>query len=235
MKCVKRFFYYDAALLILSLLLVGCSSGMKEESEAVLAESASTLEEPEEINGAEKSSQDEELEDTESLTEREKITTNTPSEAAAEDTSNDDSVATSESVKENRLSKYSSEEIEYARVWLQLGPDQEIDELNVLHIPAGEPLNPDDDTDVSYPEDVIQLSGSRIVDGSVTYSGNGDGTIDVYNVPSRWYGGFPPPDDIDKNEIIEQMENIIENTELVYIEPVTDEKIIDLIEVLSIH
>ncbi|SES18263.1 hypothetical protein SAMN04487944_12241 [Gracilibacillus ureilyticus] len=74
------------------------------------------------------------------------------------------------------LSEYSSEQIEYARVWLQLGPNQEIDELNVWHIEAGEPLNPTDEKSAAYPEDVIQLAGSRLVDGSVTYSGNGDGT-----------------------------------------------------------
>ena len=31
------------------------------------------------------------------------------------------------------------------------------------------------------------------------------------------------------------MENIIENTELVYIEPGMDEEVIDLIELLNIH
>ncbi|API92415.1 hypothetical protein KM914_11270 [Virgibacillus pantothenticus] len=66
--------------------------------------------------------------------------------------------------------------MEYARVWLQLGEIKDVDELNVRHIPAGTPLNPDDETSVNYPEDVIQLAGSRLVDGSVTYSSNGDGT-----------------------------------------------------------
>ncbi|WP_289889940.1 hypothetical protein [Virgibacillus pantothenticus] len=47
--------------------------------------------------------------------------------------------------------------------------------MNVRHIPAGTPLNPDDETSVNYPEDVIQLVGSRLVDGS-TYSSNVDGT-----------------------------------------------------------
>lgn len=57
--------------------------------------------------------------------------------------------------------------------------------MYVRHIPAGEPINHNDDTSANYSEDVIQLSGSRLVDGSVTYSGNGDGTINVYNVPLR--------------------------------------------------
>lgn len=68
---------------------------------------------------------------------------------------------------EEDLSQYSTEQIEYARVWQQLGANQEIDGLYVQQIPEGTPLNP---------EDVIQLAGSCLVDGSVTYSGNGDGT-----------------------------------------------------------
>lgn len=89
--------------------------------------------------------------------------------------------------KENKgnLGQYTSEQIEYARVWSQLGPNQAIDELNVQHIKAGAPINPNDETSILYPEDVIQLSGSRLVDGVVTYSSNGNGTINVYNVPLR--------------------------------------------------
>src|SRR5690606_31259373 len=102
------------------------------------------------------------------------------------DSENTDAEEVNESSSENReeivtdqeekdpLDEYSHEQIEYARVWLQLGPNPDIDELNVLHIPAGTPLNPDDETSANYPEDVIQLAGSRLIDGSVTYSGNGD-------------------------------------------------------------
>ncbi|MBS4196542.1 hypothetical protein [Lederbergia citri] len=125
------------------------------------------------------------------------------------------------------LSHYSSEQIEYARVWLQLGANQQIDGLYARHIPAGTPLNPDDDTSASYPEDVIQLAGSRLVDGSVTYSGNGDGTINVYNVPLRWDGHYPAGE----NFYID----IITNTKLVYVDPGDDEKIVALIKLLSVQ
>lgn len=127
----------------------------------------------------------------------------------------------------NLLSQYSSEQIEYARVWLQLGPNQEIDELNVRKISAGEPINPDDATSANYPEDVIQLAGSRLVDGSVTYSGNGDGTINVYNVPLRWDGNYPAGEDFYKD--------IIENTKQVSIETGNDDKIIALIKLQIVH
>lgn len=126
---------------------------------------------------------------------------------------------------EDALSEYSSEQIEYARVWLQLGPNQEIDDLYVQQIPEGTPLNPDDDTSAAYPEPVIQLAGSRLVDGSVTYSSNGDGTINVYNVPLRWDGEYPTGEEF--------YNDIIENTEVVEIEPGEDEEVIRLIELLE--
>jgi hypothetical protein len=129
--------------------------------------------------------------------------------------------------EEEPLSEYSNEQIEYARVWLQLGPNQEIDHLYVHHIPAGTPLNPDDETSVSYPEDVIQLAGSRLVDGSVTYSGNGDGTINIYNVPLRWDGQYPAGESF--------YTNLIKNTALVYINPSVDEDIVKIIRKQSIN
>lgn len=131
------------------------------------------------------------------------------------------------------LSGYTAKQIEYARVWLLLGPNKEIDELNAHLIPAGTPINPNDDTSANYPEDVIQLAGSRLVDGSVTYSGNGDGTINVYNVPLRWETNVP--DDLDENYMRELTEEIIETTELVYVDPGDDEKIIELIKLLKVH
>ncbi|TWT25456.1 hypothetical protein FQV30_13210 [Planomicrobium sp. CPCC 101110] len=125
------------------------------------------------------------------------------------------------------LSQYSSEEIEYARVWLQLGANQDIDGLYVQPIPAGEPLNPDDETSGTYPEDVIQLAGSRLVDGSITYSGNGDGTINVYNVPLRWDGEYPAGEEF--------YAEIIDNTELVAVDVGGDEEVIRLIKLLNIE
>lgn len=125
------------------------------------------------------------------------------------------------------LSAYSNEQIEYARVWLQLGPNQELDELNVRHIPAGEPLNPDDETSAVYPEAVIQLAGARLVDGSVTYSGNGDGTINIYNVPLRWDGQYPAGEEF--------YQEIIDHRETLYVQVGEDEDVITLIEKLNIQ
>ncbi|MCA1054072.1 hypothetical protein LCM10_03660 [Rossellomorea aquimaris] len=134
---------------------------------------------------------------------------------------------------ENTLSPFTAKQIEYARVWRQLGPNQDIDGLYVRHIPAGTALDTKNGSRTVYPEDVIQLSGSRLVDGSVTYSGNGDGSINIYNVPLRWYGGSPPPEDIDKDKVEEEMEELLENIELVYIKRGDDEEIAQLIGLIE--
>lgn len=134
---------------------------------------------------------------------------------------------------ENQLFKYSSNEIEYARVWLSLGSNQEIDELNVQEIPAGTAINPDDEASAVYPENVLQLTGSRLVDGSVTYSGYGDGTINVYNVPTRWETNTP--EELDESYMQEHTENIIEDTETIYAEPGNDNEVIQLIEIMNLN
>lgn len=155
----------------------------------------------------------------------------TESEESATKAANKTSSAEEKSKEDNVLAAYSSEKIEYARVWLQLGPNQEIDELNVRHISAGEPINPNDDTSASYPEDVTQLAGSRLVDGSVTYHGNGDGTIHVYNVPLRWDSA----DDVEKGVMREVTENIIKNRKTVYVDTGDNEKIKRIIDIMMIH
>ncbi|MCY7793550.1 hypothetical protein MOB28_22120, partial [Bacillus haynesii] len=80
-------------------------------------------------------------------------------------------------------------------------------------------------------EDVIQLAGSRLVDGSVTYSSNGDGTINVYNVPLRW----DSPADVDKNFMQEYTQGIIKNRKLVHVDPGDNEEIIKLIDIMKVH
>lgn len=153
--------------------------------------------------------------------------TNDSKKTTSEETRNKLLKNTTKSEEENQLSKYSPKEIEYARVWLQLGPNQELDELNVRHISADTPLNPNDETSVSYPENVVQLAGGRLVDGSVTYSGNGDGTINVYNVPLRWDGHYPAGEEF--------YIDMIKNIKLVSIDLGNDEKIIELIKLLAVE
>ncbi|MEK3711323.1 hypothetical protein NST16_15235 [Bacillus sp. FSL K6-1005] len=230
MKKLRNIFYCNAVLMLLVLLLVGCMGGKEEKSN-----NDSSLHSEENNNETDDSNQISKGE-SETTTGSEKSVTN---ENASKESSTDESQETSseevrneeKSQKDNVLAEYPSEKIEYARVWLQLGANQELDELNVRHISAGEPINPNDDTSASYPEDVIQLAGSRLVDGSVTYSGNGDGTIKVYNVPLRWDSS----DDVSNGVMREVTENIIKNTKTVYVDTGDSEKIKRLIDIMAIH
>ncbi|MDR4229120.1 hypothetical protein FO507_17420 [Bacillus mojavensis] len=233
MKKLRNIFYCNAVLMLLVLLLVGCMGGKEEKSN-----NDSSLQSEENNNETDDSNQISK-DESETTTGSEKSATKNSNDNTSKESSTDESQETSseeirneeKSQKDNVLAEYPSEKIEYARVWLQLGANQEIDELNVRHISAGEPINPNDDTSASYPEDVIQLAGSRLVDGSVTYSGNGDGTIKVYNVPLRWDSS----NDVSKGVMREVTENIIKNTKTVYVDTGDSEKIKRLIDIMAIH
>lgn len=233
MKKLRSIFYCNVVLMLLVLLLVGCMGGKEEKSN-----NDSALQSEENNNETEDSNQIAK-DESEATTGSEESVTKNSNENALKESSTDESKETSSeglkneanSEKDNVLAEYPSEKIEYARVWLQLGANQEIDELNVRHISAGEPINPNDDTSAGYPEDVIQLAGSRLVDGSVTYSGNGDGTIKVYNVPLRWDSS----DDVSKGVMREVTEDIIKNAKTVYVDTGDSEKIKRLIDIMAIH
>ncbi len=233
MKKLRNIFYSNVVMMLLVLLLVGCTGGKEEKSN-----NDSALQSEENNNETEDSNQITK-DESEATTGSEESGTKNSNENASTESSTDESKETSlegqkneaNSEKDNVLAEYSSEKIEYARVWLQLGANQEIDELNVRHISAGEPINPNDDTSAGYPEDVIQLAGSRLVDGSVTYSGNGDGTIKVYNVPLRWDSS----DDLSKGVMREVTEDIIKNAKTVYVDTGDSEKIKRLIDIMTIH
>lgn len=126
------------------------------------------------------------------------------------------------------LATYPSEKIEYARVWLQVIGNGDVEELNVRHISAGEQLNPYDDKSVAYPEDVIVLTGKASADGTVTYSGNGDGTINVYDVPSHW----PSSEQIEES-MEEYTKNIVDGTEKVSVDAGDEEEVVGLLGKIS--
>ncbi|MBY7145135.1 hypothetical protein KFZ56_19125 [Virgibacillus sp. NKC19-3] len=230
MRKQTKIFCYNIALLLIILFLVGCADGTNEESETAASEDDAVLESEDETETDEKEEEGEPASTTEPEDDNSGDTNDTSSERTNdEEPSNnntDESDNASGSEEDNPLSGYSSEKIEYARVWLQLGEIKDVDELNVHHIPAGTPLNPDDETSADYPEDVIQLAGGRLVAGSVTYSGNGDGTINVYNVPLRWDGNYPAGEEF--------YQDIIENTKQEYIDIGDDEEVITLIDKMNI-
>lgn len=187
-------------LVSLSLLIVGCSNSVEEPENAIPSETATETEEV--ISSTEE-------EKTEESTE-EKDTNN-------EATSEVETETTEKTETTDILAAYSTEEIEYARIWLQFGPNPEVEELYVEKIPAGTPINDLDEGSLEYPEDVVQLRGVRLVDGIVTYSSNGDGTINLYNVPARWEN--PETYGNDSEVMEEETRKIIENTKTEYVNP----------------
>ncbi|WP_121641978.1 hypothetical protein [Bacillus vallismortis] len=229
MRKLVKIFYCNAALLLLALLLAGCAGSKNVESKQTSNDetAAQTDENHHDNEDSNKISKDE----SEPTTGSEESTTGESDDTSSEKAKNEEKDNEEKDNEDTGLAAYSSEKIEYARVWLQLGPNQEIDELNVRHISAGEPINPNDETSASYPEDVIQLAGSRLVDGSVTYHGNGDGTIHVYNVPLRWDSA----DDLDQGVMREVTENIMNNKKTVYVKTGDNKKIKRLIDMIVIH
>lgn len=226
---MKKILIPMAILFTTALLLMACSDDVNQNGSSDKTDNSEDVSasQAEKDDNTEESNQTDKKEDaSESVSESEEPETDESDKTSSKENESKGTNDESESEEDNALSKYSSNEIEYARVWLQLGPNQDIDELNVRHISAGESLNPDDETSANYPEDVIQLAGSRLVDGSVTYSGNGDGTINVYKVPLRWDGKNPAGEDVYKD--------IIENTKVESIDPGDDPKVIKLIKLLNV-
>lgn len=204
--------YFTLALLI----LVGCESNTNEGSTLKSSENSSTIKSTAEDTIRDKSTSASEL------GKPDQEDSNDGSSEVNTDSTSSKNLHIKDTKDKETLTQYSSKQIEYARVWLQLGANQQIDELYVKHIPAGTPINPDDHTSASYPKDVIQLAGSRLVDGSVTYSGNGDGTITIYNVPLRWDGNYPAGEKF--------YTDMIKNTKQVYVDPGNDKEVIALIK-----
>ncbi|QKY71385.1 hypothetical protein [Lentibacillus sp. CBA3610] len=219
---------YFTALFLIALIFTGCQDSESEEADTEQDGPVVNSETDENSSDTE----EDESESTADTGDSEKSDSNNNSSNKLEnDESNISSSETEDGSKDDDvdLSKYSSEEIEYARIWHQLGPNPEIDKLYVIKKPAGTPLRPNhEDVSATYPEDVIMLKGTRIVDGAVTYSGNGDGTINRYKVPVRWNEGLDG--ETDKEAIKNDTERIVEDTEKVEITAFANEEIINYIE-----
>lgn len=136
---------------------------------------------------------------------------------------NNDSNKKQQSTDKNKsyLNNFNSKEIEYARVWYQLISTRNdlkgIKNVYVTEMPKGSKVNPQAKNSAIYKEKVVKLEAPMRAGGSVTYSSNGDGTINVYNnIPYKWENS--------QNSDYSQMNKITkkaieENIETVYIKP----------------
>jgi hypothetical protein len=137
---------------------------------------------------------------------------------------NNDSNKKQQSTDKNKsyLNNFNSKEIEYARVWYQLISTRNdlkgIKNVYVTEIPKGSKVNPQAKKNSAiYKKKVVKLEAPMRAGGSVTYSSNGDGTINVYNnIPYKWENS-QNSDYSQMNKI--KKKAIEENIETVYIKP----------------
>ena len=136
---------------------------------------------------------------------------------------NTDSNESHQSTDRNKsyLNNFSSEKIEYARVWYQLISTKNdlkgIRNVYVTKIPKGSKVNPQAQDSAVYKENVVKLEAPMKAGGSVTYSSNGDGSINVYNsIPYKWES----PQNSDYSQMDKITRKAIEdNVETIYIKP----------------
>ncbi|WP_406944327.1 hypothetical protein ACJA3J_13400 [Halobacillus sp. SY10] len=231
MKNSKKHIYSHVILIFIVFMTAGCQDIKGKETTLTTGEDESGVNHHTETGSTEKES------DQTDSSEEKGTSKNQPESASSKGSGEDQSKANpSNSVNSNQYSEgekvdltpYTSNEIEWARVWHQLAPNQQIDKMYVRKISAGSLINPNHEESAVYPEDVIQLEGTRLVDGAVTYSGNGDGTVNVYNVPARWNEKLNG--EVDNDEIKKVTEDVMKTTKQVRIEAVSNEDIVALIE-----
>lgn len=136
---------------------------------------------------------------------------------------NNDSNENQQSTDKNKsyLNNFNSEEIEYARVWYQLISTRNdlkgIRDVYVTEIPKGSKVNPQAQNSAVYKENVVKLEAPMRAGGSITYSSNGDGTINVYNnIPYKWESSQTS----DYSQMDKVTRKAIEdNIETIYIKP----------------
>lgn len=93
-----------------------------------------------------------------------------------------------EEINTGILARYSEDQVKNAYVWLAANGKKDISEFYVSNFPAGTPIvnTVYGEGSVNFPADVTVLSSEVVVDGSVWYSNNNDGSVTIYPVPNHW-------------------------------------------------
>lgn len=129
------------------------------------------------------------------------------------------------------LSKYSDEQIEYARVWLATIGNMNIQKLVATRLPAGSPIDIYDEGSVGYPTNVVFLDAETTAQGMVVYSSNHNGTINIYDVPSHWQLN---PNKRDPESIRQLTQSIVDTAHVKAIPTGDPQMVAKLISILTI-
>lgn len=208
----------------LLVILVGCNSNSNSSSDTITSQSKDN----ETQNKNEETNTSDSGDNTESSNKQNKE----QSDNKGQEKKNNSSSESHQSTDKNKsyLNNFTSEKIEYARVWYQLISTKNdlkgIRNVYVTKIPKGSKVNPQAQDSAVYKEDVVKLEAPMKAGGSVTYSSNGDGTINVYNsIPYKWES----PQNSDYSQMDKITRKAIEdNVETIYIKPHDNKKVAKL-------
>ncbi|AMB96496.1 hypothetical protein [Aerococcus urinae] len=214
------------SLALVSASLLGCSCAPSKESTK-----QSSVSEPPSSQGSAVSDSSESKSEETSQTNSEDVAESTPNQTEVQTAANEAQSDESQvSAPNNLLAAYDPLAIEYARIWLQLGPNQNAEAINVHIIPQGTLINPYLAKGAKYPETVTQLAGNRLVDGVVTYSSNHDGTINLYNIPLRF--DLPDFSAIPESTYINETYKMAQTTKQIAVDPNQPDQVIQTIQKL---
>ncbi|EJX16548.1 hypothetical protein SOJ_28100 [Staphylococcus sp. OJ82] len=198
----------------LLVILVGCNSNSNSSSDTITSQSK----DKETQNKNEETNTSDSGDNTESSKKQNKEQNDNKKQQK-----NNDSNENQQSTDKNKsyLNDFNSEEIEYARVWYQLISTRNdlkgIRDVYVTEIPKGSKVNPQAQNSAVYKENVVKLEAPMRAGGSITYSSNGDGTINVYNnIPYKWESS--QTSDYSKMDKVTR-KAIEDNIETIYIKP----------------
>lgn len=220
----KKNFFILLTVVLIAVFIAAC--GNSSEQNIADSNSKNRVTDEENINNEEASNENTSNgNDEESDKSNNKDTTSADHFEQVENTVDD----SSGSEENDPLSNYSAEEIEYARVWLEVVDNKGIDTLKVSHISEGESVGQYESKSVKYPENVVHLFTDFLAGGNVYYSSNGDGSINLYDVPTRWLS--PEQLKEERNQTMEEYtQSIIDNPEKVKIDPGKDEEVENIIK-----
>lgn len=196
----------------LLVILVGCNSNSSSDTNTSQSKDNETQNKNEETNTSDSG------DNTESSNKQNKEQNDNKKQEKNND-SNENQQSTDK--KKSYLNNFNSEEIEYARVWYQLISTRHdlkgIRDVYVTEIPKGSKVNPQAQNSAVYKENIVKLEAPMRAGGSITYSSNGDGTINVYNnIPYKWESSQTS----DYSQMDKVTRKAIEdNIETIYIKP----------------